>query len=330
MSITISHSHADGTLVRGTRKGDGASDILKSSGFRWFRTLGLWGIPSSRDHEPNMAKINAAAAKLREAGHTVELDIDNTWRPAAEVEADTIERQEQRAQALDAKAERHQIAAAEAEAKHEKANAALPPFGQPILYDHHSAPKHVRAIERSHRTLGQSVEADAKARETQRRAEVASRTTEHRYSPAQIANRINTLEAEQRKDQRELDGHTRTLYKNVKETFPPATGAYREQLIERTKARAEKIEYWKAERANQIASGKVVDYGPDNIAVGDLIRYTNRWLTVKRVNAKSVSVQHPEIARLTHTVPYHEISGRIAAADAAKAQEDTAETTEES
>lgn len=325
MSITISHTHAEGTLVRGTRKGDGTNEILKSSGFRWFRTLGLWGIPSSRDHEPNMAKINAAAAKLREAGHAVELDIDNTWRPAAQVEADKIERQEQRAEALDAKADRHQKDAYVAEAKHEKANAVLPPGGQPIMYDHYSAPQHERAIERSRRTLEQSVEADAVAKESQRRAEVASRTTEHRYSPVQIANRINTLEAEQRKDQRELDGHTRTVYKNVKEIFPPAAGDYREQLIERIKARAEKIEYWKTERAKQIASGEVVDYGPDNIAVGDLVGYTNRWLTVKRVNAKSVSVQHPEIARLTHTVRYHEIRGHITAADAAKAQEDTEE-----
>lgn len=323
MSITISHNHAEGTLVRGTRKGDGTNEILKSSGFRWFRTLGLWGIPSSRDHEPNMAKINAAAAKLREAGHAVDLDIDNTWRPIAEVEADKIERQEQRTEALDAKADRHQRAADAAEAKHEKANAVLPPGGQPIMYDHYSAPKHERAIKRSRRTLEQSVEADAVAKESQRRAEVASRTTEHRYSPVQIANRINTLEAEQRKDQRELDGQTRTIYKNVTEIFPPAAGAYREQLIERIRARAEKIEYWKAERAKQIDSGRVVDYGPDNIAVGDLVSYTNRWLTVKRVNAKSVSVQHPEISRLTHTIRYHEIRGHIGAADAAKAQKDT-------
>lgn len=323
MSITISHSHADGTLVRGTRKGDGTNEILKSSGFRWFRTLGLWGIPSSRDQEPNMAKINAAADKLREAGHTVELDIDNTWRPTAQVEADKIARQQHRAEALDAKADRHLVAAAEAEAKHEKANAVLPPGGQPIMYDHYSAPKHERSIERARRTLEQSVAADAQAKETRRRAEVAARTTEHRYSPVQIANRINTLEAEQRKDQRELDGHTRTLYKNVQETFPPATGPYRDKLIERIKARADKIEYWKAERAKQIESGEVVDYGPGNIAVGDLVRYTNRWLTVRRVNAKSVSVQHPEIARLTHTVRYHEIRGHIRASDAAEGQQDT-------
>ncbi len=71
MTITISHTAADGTLVEGTSKGDGTNTILKANGFRWFRTLGLWGIAASRDRQPNEYKINRAADALRAAGHTV-------------------------------------------------------------------------------------------------------------------------------------------------------------------------------------------------------------------------------------------------------------------
>ena len=87
MSIEITHTAAEGTLVHGTTRGDGTNTILKTAGFRWFRTVGAWGIPSSRDRQPNLGKIERAAAALRAAGHPVSVDIDNTHRCVADAEA---------------------------------------------------------------------------------------------------------------------------------------------------------------------------------------------------------------------------------------------------
>ncbi len=114
MTIEITHTAAEGTLVHGTARGDGTNTILKAAGFRWFRTLGVWGIAGSRDRQPNRYKIERAAESLRAAGHTVTVDVDDTHRPTAEAEADRAHRQAQRADALAAKADRKAAAASAA------------------------------------------------------------------------------------------------------------------------------------------------------------------------------------------------------------------------
>lgn len=78
MSIAIVHTAAEGTLVHGTRRGDGTNIILKTAGFRWFRSQGLWGITGSRDHEPDLGKIERAVAGLRGAGHTVAVHVEKS------------------------------------------------------------------------------------------------------------------------------------------------------------------------------------------------------------------------------------------------------------
>ena len=56
------------------------------------------------------------------------------------------------------------------------------------------------------------MEAENTAKAVEQRAAAAAATTGHRYNPVTVANRIDTLEAEQRADQRRLDGHRRTLF----------------------------------------------------------------------------------------------------------------------
>ena len=171
-AIDITHTAADGTLADGMIRGDGTYEILRANGFRWFRSLGMMGIQSSRDRQPNEYKINRAARALTEAGHTVTVEID-----------------------------------------------------------------------RAHNALGKAVAADREADHAAQRAESAARTTELRNSPVTVANRIHKLEAEQRADQRALDGHTRTLFtdgRGVKHTeqTTAATGEYRERIIARMAERA--------------------------------------------------------------------------------------------
>jgi hypothetical protein len=92
VSIEISHNAAEGTVVHGTSRGDGTNVILKNHGFRWFRTLALWGIPGSRDRQPNMLRIDCAVEALRAAGHDVSTAIDAAHRDTAAAEAGRAQR----------------------------------------------------------------------------------------------------------------------------------------------------------------------------------------------------------------------------------------------
>lgn len=309
--ITISHTHEEGTLVSGTRRGDGSAEILKARGFRWFRSLGQWGVPHSRDREPKKTVIQMAADALRAAGFEVNITLDNTYRTAAEVESDGISHREYRAAALAAKADRHQDDADSAWRAHEHAVQSLPEFGQPLLIGHHSYPRHLRAIEKSWSSLGKAVGAEELAKETRHRADVAAAAQDLKYSVHQVAERLDRLRAEQRADVRARDGHTRTVDKSrgLTETTRAATGQARTDLIARIAAREDQITYWEAVRASQIEAGQATNYGPDTIHVGDLVKYRRFWFPVLRVNKVSVTVPSLVGEGFTHTVPYHRLNG---------------------
>jgi len=312
VSIEITHSAAEGTLVHGTSRGDGTNTILKAAGFRWFRTLGLWGIAHSRDRQPNRHKITAAAQALREAGHTVTLDIDDAHRAAAQAEADRAERQAHRVEALNDKADRRAQDAHAAWEAEQRAMDALPPGGEPIKIGHHSERRHRNAIARSNQATRRAIDATDAANTAADRAAAAAKTTAHRYAPITVKNRIDKLEAEQRADQRQLDGHRRVIARTATvdyvDEFPPATGSHREQILARMAQRADDITYWQNIYATQQAQGIANTYSRDTIAKGDLIKYLNSWYTVVRVNTKSVSIRLHDNASWTDTVAYHKIT----------------------
>ncbi|WP_078113966.1 DUF3560 domain-containing protein [Gordonia sp. IITR100] len=331
--ITITHTAADGTLADGMVRGDGTYELLKANGFRWFRSLGLMGIQSSRDRQPNEYKITRAARALEEAGHTVTVEIDRTHRDPAQVEADRAARQADRVAALENKAARRAADADAAWTAEQRATAALPPGGEPVKVGHHSEGRHRRAIDRAHNALSKAVAADRDANHAANRAESAARTTELRYSPVTVANRIDKFEAEQRADQRALDGHTRTLFtdgRGVKHTekTTAATGEYRERLIDRMAERADQITYWQGIRDKQIADGTAGDYSPDTITAGDLVNIRfHGWTPVLRTNTKTVSVETPAPfggRMIRHTVPYPELRGHRPQSETTGTAEDAA------
>jgi hypothetical protein len=97
--ITIKHTHEDGTLVYGTRKGDGVYDIIRkweNGNFKFFPSLRMIGLRNSRDRVADRWAINAAAKALREAGFEVEVEIDDTFRDRAQVLEDKADRLEDR------------------------------------------------------------------------------------------------------------------------------------------------------------------------------------------------------------------------------------------
>lgn len=332
-TIDITHTAADGTLADGMIRGDGTYEILRANGFRWFRSLGMMGIQSSRDRQPNEHKITRVARALEEAGHTVTVAIDRTHRDPALAEADRAARQADRVAALENKADRRAAAAEAAWTAEQRATAALPPGGEPVKVGHHSEGRHLRAIDRAHNALGQAVAAEQASTHAARRAETATHTTAHRYSPTTVANRIRKLEAEQRADQRTLDGHTRTLFtdsRRIKHTekTTAATGEYRERIIARMAERAANITYWQGIRTAQIAAGTAGDYSPDTINTGDLVKIRHHgWTPVLRTNAKTVSIETPAPyggRLIRHTVPYPELQGHRPADTAAENSGDVA------
>lgn len=288
--LTITHTPAEGTLIEGTTKNDGSNHVLKTNRWRFSRNLGSWYIPSSRDRTPKTFQINQTTKALREAGFEVTVEIDNSTRPAAEVEEAIQARAAERAQALAEKADRRAKQAEQAHARADQAHRALPQGGEPIKIGHHSEARHRNAIDRAHTTMGKAVAADEEAAQVAGRAQSASQATDRRYSPVTVANRIEKLEAELRAIQRRIDGVPTTGHV----TTTPATGARLEHLEHQKAGLIDHIDYWTQVRATQVASGKASSYSQDDISAGDQIKVGGMWWTVARANKKTCTVFQDE------------------------------------
>ncbi|WIB72625.1 DUF3560 domain-containing protein [Curtobacterium sp. MCBD17_026] len=303
--LTITHTHEAGTLIDGTSKGDGTADVLKRTGWRWGRSIAAWYVPNSRDHLPNGYKINRTVQALRDAGFEVETDVSMDHRPTAEVEADKIARQADRVDALDAKADRKAAADAAAWERVEGAMARLPEGGEPIHVGHHSEGRHRNAIKKADTAMRRSVEATRDAEHARGKAEAASHTTDRRYRPVTVANRIETLGAEIRKLERRI---TEDRYDSERGYVAPTA-----EQVERSRGRLtpyieekrDQVAYWEGVRAAQIESGTATGYSRETVKKGDRVKVRGHWYAVVRVNAKTVSVQTEY--SWTDTVPYAEV-----------------------
>ena len=203
--LTITHTHEAGTIIDGTAKGDGSAEILKANRWRWGRSIGAWFVPNSRDRLPQDHVITRTAAALEAAGFELApLEIDRTSRSTAEVEAAKIARQADRVDALDAKADRKTANAETAWEKHERDVARLPEGGEPIKVGHHSEGRHRSAINKAHNSMRRSIDAHNDAEEAARRAEAAAATTDARYNPVTVANRIEKIGADIRRYERQI------------------------------------------------------------------------------------------------------------------------------
>ena len=303
--LTITHTHAEGTLIDGTAKGDGTAEVLKANGWRWGRSIAAWYVPQSRDRLPKLHVIQRTQTALEAAGFEVVTEIDSTLRPTAEVEAGKIERQADRVEALEQKADRKSAADAAAWNNARAALDRLPEGGEPIHVGHHSEGRHRNAIAKADRAMRRSVEATAEATRAQARADAASCTTDARYSPVTVANRIETLGAELRKLERRIIAP----YYDDTHGYIDATKAQQQARADRLaphlEEKRDQIAYWQAVRAAQIDSGKATGYDRSNIKKGDRVKIRGHWHEVVRANPKTVSVTTGYT--WTDTVPYAEI-----------------------
>lgn len=306
-TLTITHTHPEGTLIDGTARGDGSAPALKANRWRWSRNLGAWYIPGSRDHNARDWQIRSTAEALREADFEVEVHTDNTPRATADVQADKVARAAARADALDAKSERLETTS---EARHSAARQIADgiPFGQPILVGHHSEGRARRDAERIHSNMRAAVDADAAAHEASRRADSARANTRPE-SPATTANRLDKLRADLRRIERHRDGYTVVQGRTVVARVNGATGdqhAYYE--VEAAHLR-EQIAYWEQIRERQTADGLTLDTSAAR--AGDFIKvHRSGWWRIKRVNPKTFTVTsgHSQVR-----VPHHNVTALRAA-----------------
>jgi hypothetical protein len=331
--ITIRHTHESGTLVEGSRKGDGVWEILKATGDNWkySRNIGLY-LGQSRDNLAKTWKIERAADALRKAGHEVTTQIDDTARRSfAEAEAERYERAEDRAGYHAGVAE---SAAVKADAAFGREHGILDmiPMGQPILLGHHSERRHRRDLERAESLRRRGMAEAERSEYHADRAEAAERYRDRRESVPTTLRRIAGLEADQRRIQRDLDG--RVDYKDdgkggYKLALIKPEGDYLARLQGRMTEVTEELAYWREHVATQQAEGVKV-WGPSDFAKGDYAKLHGSWAEVLRINAKSVTVAFgvnvvnvPVVTKAnaggsTWTLAYDKVTARKSAAEMAE------------
>lgn len=318
--LKITHTPAEGTLIEGTSKEMHGIYVLKYFKWRWSRNLGCWFLPQSRDRLPNTSWINATADDLRKIGHTVEIELDETLRPAADVEATRQERAKARAEALAAKATRKEADAEAADRRMRSTLDALPPGGEPVKVGHHSEGRHRRAIGRADRAMGASVAADREARDVAERAQTAARTAQTRHAPLAVASKLDRIKDELRGLDRKISGSSHNFGGGYIETTKPVTGERLTRLQTLREAAADQLTYWEGIRAEQLASGEATDYSPETVTKGGYVRVGGIWYEVARANKKTVSLIVDWLASgkpHTLTYPYAKISAYRSPAEAA-------------
>lgn len=318
-TITIAHTHADGTILEGSVKHDGVWDIVRHHGFGSSRNIGLY-IRQSRDKDAKTWHINSAAKALRAAGWAVVITInEDDRRSFAEVEEERYERAAERAGRFEEYASN---AAGRSEARYESAHsrARQIPFGQPILVGHHSQRRAERDAEHIDRNMRASIAEEKKAGYWAGRAESAAHYEAHRKNPGVTLRRIAKLEADLRRVHKWLAGQSAGGF--TRDITNPRTVA---ELTRRQEEIEEELAYWRGIIAEAEANGVKV-WSKADFKKGDFVRYSGTWYEVLRVNAKSVTIPHihngvgRKVVRKgdghldwTWTAPYDGVSGRMSA-----------------
>ncbi|MFD9374549.1 DUF3560 domain-containing protein [Streptomyces sp. NPDC059999] len=335
MTIKITHSRREGTLIRGAVRGDGSADVLKlrqwgatlRQGAKWSRTLGCWYLPFSRDKATYKPNLEQLAALLHGKGLEVTLTIDeDDRRTFTEQEEDRIERAADRAERFDGYADN---AASRSQAAYEGAHriADRIPFGQPTQREHHSTRRTERDRERIHSGMDRSIREGDKASYWSDRTRAAEAYETFRKNPGRTLRRIATLGADLRAVEKWQRGESAKGF--ARNPDDPELPRMHQDLTEQ-------IEFWQKVIEEAEKKGYKV-WSKADFSKGDFVLNRGRWFEVLRVNAKSVTIPHihngigqkvvrAEGNRLDWTwkVPYDEVSGRKSALEMAQHLEQSA------
>ncbi|MFE9406787.1 DUF3560 domain-containing protein [Streptomyces sp. NPDC006530] len=294
--ITITHTRAEGTILTGSRKGDGIFEIVRAHNFWFSRNVDGLFLKRSRDREAQTWRINAAAEALRAAGYEVTVEIDeDTRRSFAEAEADREERAADRVDRFSDRAGRATVSADARRAAADQLSKRFE-FGQPILIGHHSEGRARRDAARIDANMRASFKDRDRAAYLSNRAQASESYTQHRNDPYRTLRRLEKLRADLRAQERHLEA----------ETAAGRDGARHARLIEEM---AEEIAHWEDIVEKAKAEGVQV-WGPDDFTAGDFVRTGGSWYEVIRVNPKTLSIAwnlrlapKPVMTREDATVP---------------------------
>ena len=304
-ALTITHTHAEGTVIDGTSKGDGTAEVLKASGWRWGRSISAWFVPQSRDRLPKFGTIERTTTALQAAGFAVTTSLDSTHRPTAEVEAGKVQRQADRVDALEHQADRKATVETAAWDREHAALRRLPEGGEPIKIGHHSETRHRNALAKADKATRAALDATADTQHAQARAAAATHTTDARYSPITVANRIETMGAELRTLERRIIAPCYDDERGYIDATEAQQQARADHLAPHLAEKRDQLAYWEAVRAAQIDNGMATGFDRTNVRKGDRVKIRGQWRDVVRANAKTVSVTTGYT--WTDTAPYAEI-----------------------
>lgn len=297
--LTIEHTDSEGTLLVGSTRGDGTAEVVKVLGWRWGRSIGQWFVPRSRDHQPRRDLIERTAQALRAAGHDVDVEIDATPGDRSSREERIEARAQERAEVLQARAERQERLSTARRERAEQISGSYP-LGQPILVGHHSQRRHERDAQRVQDGMRAAIEHDEQAQDLRRRAGVAAAGPGARRSQVTVGNRIETLAAQIRRDERAMAAHP------VTDDESEAVTRWRVMMTERLDEARADLTYWQDYQRAATEAGAFTNYGPATVTAGDLVCVSGGWYEVARVNTKSVSIFND--GRYTSRVPWHKVT----------------------
>jgi uncharacterized protein (UPF0335 family) len=276
--ITISHDHADGTVLIGSRKGDGVYDIARRHGFRHSRQAGIY-LPGSRDRDPRRHIIEACAESLRGNGFEVNVLIDDTWRPAAVREAAREQRADERFERLDGAATAAASRRDSYQAAGDRVFAGI--GGEPMKPDHYNYRRDLATREKGWASLERASDAGKQAVQLSRRAEAVRDHAAAKEDPRAIMRRVERLETEKRGVERELADAVKV----------GSAQSYLDRCRRNIDRLAEDIAHQKSKLAAHADSGEFIAWSPDNLVAGDRVKVRfHGWFPVKRVNRRSVSL----------------------------------------
>ncbi|MFI8462041.1 DUF3560 domain-containing protein [Kitasatospora sp. NPDC085464] len=328
--ITIRHTPAGGTTIKGTTRDDGTADLITRSGtsrprFRLTRDQTFWYLPRSRGGPANQELIDQVAAALIAAGHEVTVEVSNERPTFAEAEAARVEAAQGRAERFTRYAAN---AAVRSQDAWQRSIALRRSLGdEPVKLWHRSAPKHLKDIDRAHKLHGKSIEEDAKEAHWDRRAEAAAHYEQHRRNPGRTLRRIARLEALLRLyERRQALQERQPVPDDAKLAAQAAAG--REKTARLIADTREELAFWRDVITQAAAAGAKV-WSAADFTPGDYALHGNRWFKVLRANPKTITVPRrydlrpedevvdPTGTSRTGTLPYDDLSGRMSATEMA-------------
>ncbi|MEW1721641.1 DUF3560 domain-containing protein [Streptomyces sp. NPDC093109] len=324
MTIEITHTRREGTLIEGTSRGDGSAEILRlreygrtqRQPFRWSRNLDCWYLPHSRDHATHTPSLELLAQRLRAAGFETTLTIDNADRRTfTEAEQNREEKAESRAERFSGYADN---AARNSEAAWKSSHEISERFagGQPILLGHHSEGRARRDHARMDNAMRKSISEHDRAQHWAGREQAAANYERFRKDPGRTLRRLRKLRADFRAVEKWQRGESAKGYSRNPDD--PELTIWHQELTE-------EIEHWQQIIKDAETQGFKV-WSKADFQRGDFVLHRGTWYEVLRVNPKSVTIPHihngigqavvrAEDNRLdwTWTVPYDGVTGRMSA-----------------